>query len=352
VNTALVNPSEQLEGLVLDGGWTVGPILPKKPRATGGNFCQCYIVRSKTGREAFLKALDFFHAFGSNSTVTEVIERITVLFNFERDLLSECNHGYIDRVVKSIGSGTVQIDPENPFTQVPYLIFEKADLDVRAHLDDPKLESSLAWKLRSLHHVATGLKQLHGAGISHQDLKPSNVLVFYVNEFLTVSKVADLGRASKFGQVSPFDNLQWAGDPNYAPPEVQYSYFEPEWWKRRISADLYMLGGLLSFVFTKTTSIATLFHALPVQFWPSNWGGTFEEVLPYLINAFEVAADEFSAILPSKLRGDLMPLYLLLCHPNPNKRVLPDVQMNRNALERYLSKFDQLASRARIGGYD
>jgi serine/threonine protein kinase len=352
VKNAVLNPSEQLEGLVLNEGWTVGPILPKKARATGGNFCQCYIVRSESGREAFLKALDFFHAFGTSAAVTEVIETITVLFNFERDLLQECTRRNMDRVVKAIASGTVQVEPGNPFAQVPYLIFEKADLDVRAHLDDPRLESSLAWKLRSLHHVATGLKQLHGAEISHQDLKPSNVLVFYVNEVLTVSKVADLGRASRFGHASPFDSHSWAGDPNYAPPEVQYSYLEAEWWNRRISADLYMLGGLLSFIFTKTTSIATLFHALPIQFWPSNWGGTFEEVLPYLINAFNAAADEFSAILPAKLRDDLMPLYLHLCHPDPSKRVFKDVRMNRNALEKYLSKLDLLATRAYVGGYE
>jgi serine/threonine protein kinase len=352
VKDAVSNPSKQLEGLVLNGGWTVGPLLPKKAQATGGNFCQCYTVRSASGHEAFLKALDFFHAFGESPTVTEVIERITVLYNFERDLLEECSRQNMDRVVKAVASGTVQVEKGNPFAQVPYLIFEKADLDVRAHLDDPKLESSLAWKLRSLHHVATGLKQLHGAEISHQDLKPSNVLVFYVSEVLTVSKVADLGRASRFGHASPFDSQSWAGDLNYAPPEVRYSYFDPEWWNRRISADLYMLGGLLSFIFTRTTSIATLFHALPIQFWPSNWGGTFEEVLPYLVNAFDVAADEFSAILPAKLRPDLMPVYLHLCHPDPNRRVFKDVRMNRNALEKYLSRFDLLATRAYIGGYE
>jgi serine/threonine protein kinase len=214
MNAAMLNPSEQLEGLVLDGGWTVGPLIPKKARATGGNFCQCYSVRSESGREAFLKALDFFHAFKTSATVTEVIETITVLFNFERDLLKECNRRNMDRVVKAIDSGTVQVEEGNPFAQVPYLIFERADLDVRAHLDDPKLDSSLAWKLRSLHHVATGLKQLHGAEISHQDLKPSNVLVFYVNEILTVSKVADLGRASRLGHASPFDNQSWVTGDN------------------------------------------------------------------------------------------------------------------------------------------
>jgi hypothetical protein len=146
--------------------------------------------------------------------------------------------------------------------------------------------------------------------------------------------------------------MLWAGDPNYAPPEVQYSYLEPEWWKRRIAADLYTLGGLLSFVFTQTTSIATLFHSLPLEFWPSNWGGSFEEVLPYLINAFHVTVDDFGNSLPVKLREDLLPVFEMLCHPDPCKRVFRDVAMNRNALEKYLSKLDLLAFRAETGGYD
>jgi serine/threonine protein kinase len=326
----LRNPAKELEGQILEGGWTVGPLLVKNPRATGGNFCQCYKVRSQAGKVAFLKALDFHRAFEHGM---EMIEKITVLYNFEREMLGECTKRRMDRVVEAIAHGEFQTDPKDPFTRVPYLIFELADVDFRSHLDDSSLKSTVAWKLRSLHHVATGLKQLHGAGIAHQDLKPSNVLIFHVNNILTISKVADLGRASRIGHSSPHDDMLWAGDPNYAPPEVQYSYLEPEWWKRRIAADLYTLGGLLSFVFTQTTSIATLFHSLPLEFWPSNWGGSFEEVLPYLINAFHVTVDDFGNSLPVKLREDLLPVFEMLCHPDPCKRVFRDVAMNRNALE-------------------
>ena len=333
----------------MEGGWTVGPLLDRNPRATGGNFCQCYRVQTEKGKEAFLKALDFHRAF---SLGTGMIEQVTVLFNFERGLLNECTQRGMDRVVKAIGNGVCIIDPSDPFTHVPYLIFELADVDFRSHLDDPSVRSSVAWKLRSLHHVATGLKQLHGAEIAHQDLKPSNVLLFNVNNVLTISKVADLGRASRFGHSSPYDTQLWAGDPNYAPPEVQYSYFEPEWWKRRIAADLYTLGGLLSFMFTQSTSIATLFNALPLEFWPSNWGGSFEAVLPYLTNAFHATIEDFANTLPDKLRADLVPVFKLLCQPDPSKRVFPDVTMNRNALEKYLSKFDLLAARAEAGRYD
>ena len=49
-----------------------------------------------------------------------------------------------------------------------------------------------------MHHIATGLFQLHSAAVAHQDLKPSNVLVFDHS----ISKVADLGSASVKGKVN------------------------------------------------------------------------------------------------------------------------------------------------------
>ena len=169
---------------------------------------------------------------------------------------------------------------------------------------------------------------------------------------LAVSKVADLGRASRSGHPSPYDEELWAGDVNYAPPEILYSYIQPEWGKRRIASDLYMLGGLVSFIFSQTTSIATLLRGLPLQFYPGNWGGTFDEVLPYLVNAFSGTVDDFAEALPTKLRNDLVPIFRQLCHPDPRKRGFPDVPMNRNALEKYLTRFDLMASRAKAGWYE
>jgi len=343
------NPAKLLEGMVLEGGWTVGPLLPKNPQSTGGTFCQCYRVVTETGHQGFLKALDFEAAFERG---TDFIQKITVLFNFERDLLAECGKKRMDRVVRAIGSGSVYPDPTNRFDLVPYLIFEVADTDIRLHLDKNGDSQSLPWKLRALHHVATGLKQLHSADIAHQDLKPSNVLVFYVQNILLVSKIADLGRASKSGVASPYDEDRWAGDRSYAPPEILYSYLDPDWSRRRIAADLYMLGGLMSFIFLQTTSIATLLQALPIHFWPGNWGQSYEDVKPYLINAFSLNAASFEAQLPPKLRVDLVPVYEMLCNPDPLKRIPSGVPINKNSLERILSKLDLIASRAEAGRYN
>lgn len=341
------NPAKELEGKILEGGWKVGPLIQRNPAATGGNFCQCYKVFAEDGKEAFLKALDFHQAFPQG---TEVIQMITTVFNFESELLRECSERNMDRVVKAIGSGTIH-DPSDPVAIVPYLIFEAADADVRVHLDAASAPPTVLWKLRLLHHVATGLKQLHGAGIAHQDLKPSNVLIFTVNKALSISKISDLGRASRAGHPSPHDGQAWAGDRNYAPPEVLYSYFESDWTKRRISADLYMLGGLVSFVFSCTTSIATLMHELPLPFHPGNWGGTFDEVLPYLVNAFAATVDNFANCLPDRMQNDLLPIFKQLCHPDPRTRGFPGTTLNKNALEKYLSVFDRMALAAYCGRY-
>ena len=77
---------------------------------------------------------------------------------------------------------------------------------------------------RSLHHIAVGLQQIHGQGIAHQDLKPSNVLVFNGNN----SKIGDFGRSAYKGHIPPHENNNVAGDLTYAPPELLYGYVDPD----------------------------------------------------------------------------------------------------------------------------
>ena len=58
-----------------------------------------------------------------------------------------------------------------------YIVFELASGDIRAEIERlPNFD--LAWCLRSLHNATVGVQQLHSKDIAHQDIKPSNVLVF------------------------------------------------------------------------------------------------------------------------------------------------------------------------------
>jgi serine/threonine protein kinase len=225
---------------------------------------------------------------------------------------------------------------------------ECADGDIRTRLHLlGQLE--LAWKLRSLHHIATGLYQLHGQTIAHQDVKPSNILVFDG----TTSKIADLGCASIRGRDCPRDDRAFAGDPAYAPIEALYGYRDPEWSVRRQGCDLWHLGSMVVFLFTGLTMNSLVLEELPGNLRPNNWTGTFVEGLPYVVDAFDRAVDTLGRhVVDCKLRDALQEIVRQLCSPDPNLRGHPLTRGqlgNPFSLERYVSWFDLLARRAEIG---
>ena len=276
------NPSLHLEGKFLDGGWKVGgPVVIGANRSggTGGNFTVAYHVVGQNGESAFLKALDYSRAM--NAPVPSVVlQAMTAAYLFECAVVERCGKGNLDRVVRAFLSGSIMINESTANGVVEYLIFELADGDVRNHLSFSQ-EFDLAWRLRSLHHIATGLKQLHSSGVAHQDLKPSNILVFEGR----ISKLADLGRASYRGHSPAHDQLAFAGDPIYAPPDLAYGFNPSEWNMRRLGCDAYHLGSMVVFFFAGTGMTPLLLKHLDRGFHPAahpfngGWTGTFEDVV-------------------------------------------------------------------------
>ena len=231
-----------------------------------------------------------------------------------------------------------------PGLPVPYLLFEMADCDIRAYMDlSGKLD--LAWALRMLHQVSKGLQQLHGADIAHQDLKPSNVLVFQG----LISKLADLGRSAHPDYDPPHNSFVIPGGYGYAPPELLYGYTDPDFNQRRFGCDTFLLGNIVLFSFTRQTMSSVLFSFVSRQHRRPQWTDSYIAVLPYLQEAFNQALDSVRNALPPEVRDEILRVLRQLCEPDFTKRGHPLNNFggrNSYSLERYITKFDLLSYRA------
>lgn len=338
-------PVDFLVGETLDNGWRVDRLLPKAPGATGSNFSKSYQVsreRDKKVEVAFLKALDLSSALAAPDPIAK-LSSDTRAYEFERDLVHTCRT--MDHVVTALDDGVVRF-PDS-LIPVPYLIFEKAtEGDSRAFLAK-MAQFDWAWALRSLHQIAIGMSQLHRGGIAHQDLKPSNVMVFDRQE----AKVGDLGTASRSDMPGPRDKFLIAGDRTYAAPELLYREVSPDWSVMRRGPDLYQLGSLAVFYVLGAGLTSLLLARLNTQHRPDQWGGSYREALPYVCQAYHGVLETFDGEVPQQFK-ELTTLVRYLTDPDPLLRGHPKNRANPGnpyALERFVSRFNVLAKTAELG---
>jgi len=332
--------------MTLAGGWRVTERLARKPGHTGGFFSVSYRVIGPDGAPAFLKALDIEAALQQAHDIPLALQVMTQAYLFEVNVLEMTGARRLSRVVQSRGHGEVQAQGPRGVERVNYLVFEIADGDVRDALDAAE-QLDDAWKLRMLHHAATGTRQLHDNGVAHQDLKPSNVLVFGG----IASKVADLGCASVQGTASPRDNEEIAGDWTYAPPELLYGELSSDWRVRRFACDLYQLGSLAVFLFTGQNVTSLLMSCLAKEHRPGQWGDGYLEVLPFIRAAYDEVMEEFAASCPTSVRDELVQRVRELCDPDVALRGHPLNRAGRGnpySLERYVASFDLLAGKVEV----
>lgn len=349
----MINPVFNLEGRQLSNDWMVIKRLPVPGEVgaegnTGGNFSVGYIV-AKAGKQAFMKVFDIANAFAAPpDRIAFELQRISTAYLHEKDLLELCRSAKLDRIVQVLDNGTIADGPHPP---IFYLIFEQADRDIRAALGALGTVHD-AWKFKHLHQVAVGLSQLHRHKVAHQDLKPSNVLLFeQANEG---AKIADLGRASRIGKEAEHDAYMIAGDPSYAPPEQMYGFSAPDWVDRREACDLYHLGALMCFLFSgmsPTVGVLTLLgrDMLPVPLGP--WQGGYQDAVPFLTAAFTKFMSELKPQLPEWCRQELFELIQSACHPELSKRGDPDSRKMVGrpvGIDRYISRLQMLVKKGEI----
>lgn len=342
----------QLEGLTVEDGWTIGAHRPTEEGQTGGFFSEGYLCTSASGQRAFLKAIDLFGAL-KETNVLAALNALTDGVMCEQELLKSCKR--MDRVVSALAFGTIrELRGQALLIPIPYIVFECADGNVR-HVVRASVRPTYEWMLRTLHQVATGLMQLHRARIAHQDLKLSNALHF--DQQRTV-KVADLGRSVSQGRAVWYDQVPWPGDRAYAPPEIVYGFIQAEFNDRRLGADMYLLGNFAVTLLTGVTMNALMQVALPADFQPPAYSGTFDHVLGHLQDAFDQVMEQLAAQMPDDLpvKAALLTCIRQWCEPDPRRRGHPLTRAQQSnggnvfELDRYVSSLPNLATRA--AGYE
>lgn len=344
VTTEAQAAAHRLLGLTLTENWKVIEKIERDARLTGGTYSACYIVENPKRRRAFLKAIDIQKVMATQLTTTadpaKILADTMARYTVERDLVKECRGK--DRVVTGIADGQITIDG----ILVPYLIFETAQSDIRATITDAdQLED--AWKMRILHHTATGLFQLHSSDIVHQDIKPSNVMIFPGE----IAKVGDLGRASIRGRFGPVDDQHIAGDKTYAPIEQHYGYIPADWAHRRLGADLYLLGSFAAYIFSGAgLTSQVLVHLHPSHHF-NEWRGPYGEVVQNILVAYSYVLNEMKTSFPPLVAEDLYQTLLYLTHPQPEKRGHPQsiAEKAQYSLVRFVEQFNLMASRLERG---
>ena len=321
--------------------------LLKHEFSSGGMFSVPYSVHDQDGKPHFLKAFDFSQAFEPGQDVIRVLASLTALYEHERDILDYFKVQRLSRVVTAIKHGYVRVPGMSTLDgTVYYLIFELASCDVRRQIDTEK-RLNCVWCLQVLDDVTLGLWQAHRQAVAHQDLKPSNVLVYEDN----VSRVADFGRASRRGSQVWIDKLNVAGDHTYAPPELLYSWLHSDFTVRRMGTDLYLLGSLAAFMFSGVSLTPAIMARLDPQFHPANWTGTYEQALPHIQRA---SAETIAALAPEidpLVRDEVVLIIQELCNPEVAARGHPRGigRGDQYSLERYKSRFDLMLKHATIG---
>lgn len=339
----------QTSGIAMDpigkhtvDGWQVVEKVEFGDDHTGGHFSSCFFVE-KAGKRAFLKALDI------EKFDVSVLGELLAQFEYETTLVQVCRDKRLRRIVQVLDAGTIEREHAVVvLRRVPYLVFEIADEgDIRSSVDVSNAVPD-RWRFSILHQTALALLQLHKEAIAHQDLKPSNVLVF-AGEML---KLGDLGRSSRRGVPAPHDGFAVAGARKYAPFEQRYSFQVSDWIERRLTTDVFHLGCLAVYVFTNVVFPECVMEKLPDPYKPEAWGGSYAEVLPHIQAAFYESVEQVSKGFPERSRDEMQQMIVDLCNPDPAQRGRGALAANASPdllwLQRFASRFDALEKASRL----
>jgi eukaryotic-like serine/threonine-protein kinase len=356
--------AESLLNITLPGGWKVIERLTLPDGANGekpsvGQFSRQYIAE-KDGRRVFVKAMDMIALLsGAGLDNLATMQYTVAQFRFEREVLKICEDRKLNRIVRVLAADEyVDEGTAPPLNRVPFIVFELATRDARQIIDRDNVDS-LQWALKLLHSTAVGVSQLHRSGITHQDIKLSNIFDFGDDLF----KVGDLGRAiprlNVLTNLCPHLDCSLAGDPGYAPPELIYDAAPSDWDVHWRGADCYLLGSLIVALFLGAGMTPLVQGKLAPEHRANGfivgtaWSGSYQDVLVYVRSASEEVFRELEVALrwaSAELRNEIVLLARNLCEPDPTLRGDPrSLRAGQGYdLERVVSRFSLLVIKSQF----
>ena len=121
--------------------------------------------------------------------------------------------------------------------------------------------------------------------------------------------------------------------------------------RSRWATDMYHLGSLLLFFYTRVGTTAALAARLDSRIWYREWQGTYVDALPFVRSAFDDVSQSLIPVVPPTYRDQLVEMFRQLCDPDPVLRGTPKVAPGTNAryaLDRYVTTLDLLARKAEM----
>lgn len=188
--------------------------------------------------------------------------------------------------------------------------------------------------LRQLHQIANGLRHTHNHEHSHLGL--TRQAVFHDGDDAKLGHFFNAIADSASLTPTDLEMIQQSG----VALEVMFAEIPPDDPITRRRADLFAIGDLLFYAFTGATVSNRFYAHLGPSRTPQTWPGSFDDLLPALMEAHAACEQTFEFALPTTendlAHETMVKMFAILTSPEPERR-------DKITLEQVVSKFDRLS---------
>lgn len=238
------------------------PISPNYKVSKGGNS-SVFILNDPSG-EIEDRAIKIANLYKINRFSPEAVKRRYGRFMNEIDALKKVRDFDISTNVVNIEfDGFIEIDGK----EFPFYVMEKADSDLKEFLLTNFEEIDFQERIKLCRDIFKGIKALNDLDFYHRDIKPDNILLFYVGDAngegqKFIWKVGDLGLVAH--RDKDYDDIgEKIGPIGWLSPEAMNKYLTEEYALGLDCAinefsDMFQLGKLFWFIFEYNVPIGQI----------------------------------------------------------------------------------------------